>query len=73
MSAELRHDPCPANSCASRAAPAHAQKLSRQDWGRHRKGERVALFTLKGAGGLEARITNFGGRVVNLYVPDAHG
>jgi aldose 1-epimerase len=30
------------------------------------------LYTLK-AGGLEARITNFGGRIVALTVPNAHG
>ena len=53
------------------AAPAHAQNITSQDWGTTDKGERVELFTLKGANGLEARITNFGGRVVNLYVPNA--
>lgn len=52
---------------------AQAQTISRQDWGKTDKGERVELFTLKGAGGLEARITNFGGRIVNLFVPNAHG
>ncbi len=58
---------------AALAGPAHAQNITRQDWGATDKGERVELFTLKGTGGLEARITNFGGRVVNLYVPNAHG
>ena len=53
--------------------PAAAQSVSVQDWGTTPKGEKVELFTLKGAGGLEARITNFGGRIVNLYVPNAHG
>jgi aldose 1-epimerase len=58
---------------AAALGPAHAQNITRQDWGSTDKGERVELFTLKGAKGLEARITNFGGRVVNLYVPNAHG
>jgi aldose 1-epimerase len=58
---------------ASLSGPAHAQNISRQDWGTTDRGERVELFTLKGAKGLEARITNFGGRVVDLYVPNAHG
>lgn len=55
------------------AAPAQAQNITSQKWGTTDKGERVELFTLKGAGGLEARITNFGGRVVNLFVPNAQG
>jgi aldose 1-epimerase len=58
---------------AALGGPAHAQNITRQDWGATDKGEQVELFTLKGAKGLEARITNFGGRVVDLYVPNAHG
>jgi aldose 1-epimerase len=54
-------------------ASAFGQSIMREEWGVTDKGERVELFTLKGARGLEARITNFGGRVVNLYVPNAHG
>jgi len=60
-------------AAAALSAGAHAQNISRQEWGRTDKGERVELFTLKGASGLEARITNFGGRVVDLLVPNAHG
>jgi aldose 1-epimerase len=33
----------------------------------------VKLFTLKNANGLKAQITNYGGRVVTLYVPDKSG
>jgi len=58
---------------AALGGPAHAQSITRQDWGATDKGEKVELFTLKSAKGLEARITNFGGRVVDLYVPNAHG
>jgi aldose 1-epimerase len=58
---------------AALGGAAHAQNITRQDWGVTDKGERVELFTLKGTKGLEARITNFGGRVVDLYVPNAHG
>jgi aldose 1-epimerase len=58
---------------AALGGAAHAQNIARQDWGTTDKGERVELFTLRGAKGLEARITNFGGRVVDLYVPNAHG
>lgn len=60
-------------AAATLGTGAQAQNVGRQEWGRTDNSERVELFTLKGAGGLEARITNFGGRVVNLYVPNAQG
>ncbi|MBQ0104291.1 MAG: galactose mutarotase [Prevotellaceae bacterium] len=38
------------------------------------KGEKeVALFTLKNANGMEVCITNFGGRIVSIAVPDKDG
>jgi aldose 1-epimerase len=61
------------------SAPAWAQPaktkagISAEDWGTTQKGERAELFTLTGAGGMVARITNFGGVVVDLMVPDRHG
>ncbi len=58
---------------AALGGPAHAQKIICQEWGATDKGEKVELFTLKGAKGLDARITNFGGRVVDLFVPNVHG
>ncbi len=54
-------------------SPAVAASIAAQDWGTTQKGEKVQLFTLKGEGGLEARITNFGGVVVNLLAPDRLG
>ena len=54
------------------AAPALAANITAQDWG-VTDNQPVRLYTLKGAGGLEARITNYGGRIVNLYVPNAKG
>jgi aldose 1-epimerase len=36
-------------------------------------GKKVELFTIKNSNGLTAQITTFGGRVVNLFVPDANG
>jgi aldose 1-epimerase len=47
--------------------------ITAQDWGTSAKGDKIGLYTLKGAGGLEARITNFGARIVNLYVSNAQG
>src|SRR5665213_1426817 len=55
------------------AAPAQAQNITSQDWGTTTKGQMVELYTYKGANGLEARITNFGARIVNLYVLNAQG
>ena len=36
-------------------------------------GKKVELYTLKNANGLVAQVTNYGGRVVNLFVPDNQG
>lgn len=36
-------------------------------------GKKTALFTLKNSNGMEVCITNFGGRVVSLSVPDKNG
>jgi hypothetical protein len=59
------------------AAPANARVakagITAEDWGATQKGEKVELFTLAGKGGMVARITNFGGVVVDLIVPDRHG
>lgn len=52
---------------------ANAQNITSQDWGRTQSGEKVSLFTLKNGHGLEARITNYGGRIVSLYVPNRQG
>src|ERR1700742_4679370 len=56
------------------AAPAKIKAgISSQDWGATQKGEKVRLYTLTGKGGMVARITNFGGVVVDLIVPDRQG
>jgi aldose 1-epimerase len=54
-------------------APACAANISVQDWGQTQKGETVQLYTLKGAHGLEAQITNFGGVIAKLLVPAKDG
>ena len=36
-------------------------------------GKKVTLFTLKNDNGIVSQITNFGGRVVNLWTPDING
>ena len=42
-------------------------------WGKTTAGEEVTLFTLRNAKGMEAKITNWGGYVVSLKVPDKNG
>jgi aldose 1-epimerase len=36
-------------------------------------GKTIELFTLKNASGLVAQITNYGGKVINLWTPDKNG
>ena len=36
-------------------------------------GQKTALYTLKNANGMEVCITNFGGRIVSVMVPDKNG
>ena len=36
-------------------------------------GQTVSLYTLKNAAGMEVCITNFGGRLVSVTVPDKEG
>ena len=42
-------------------------------WGKTASGEKVRLFTLKNAAGMEAKVTNYGGILVALSVPDKKG
>ncbi|MBI4885787.1 MAG: galactose mutarotase [Acidobacteria bacterium] len=58
--------------CACLSAQAGAG-ITRADWGTTARGEKVEIYTLTGAGGLEARISNFGGVIVTLNVPDRNG
>jgi aldose 1-epimerase len=52
---------------------AEAANITAQDWGTTQNGEKVSLYTLKSGHGLEARITNYGGRIVSLLVPNKQG
>src|ERR1700676_4439070 len=58
---------------AAHAMPARAANITSADWGTTIKGEKVELFTLTGAHGLQARISNYGGIIVNLMVPNRNG
>jgi aldose 1-epimerase len=50
-----------------------AAKVASQIWGNTPDGRPVHLFTLTGAGGIEAKITDFGGRIISIRVPDRNG
>jgi len=47
--------------------------ISRQPFGKTEDGALVYLYTLRNAQGMEAQITNYGGIVVSLKVPDRQG
>ena len=48
-------------------------EISEQRWGSLPSGEPISLFTLRNAKGVEAAITNYGGRLVTLKTPDRAG
>ena len=55
------------------ASSAHAANITSTDWGATADGRKIQLFTLTGPKGLEARVTNFGGMIVSLMVPNRQG
>src|SRR5580704_349988 len=55
------------------AAPTLAANITKADWGVTSAGEKVELYTLKGAGGVTAQISNYGAVIVELLVPDSKG
>lgn len=48
-------------------------EISRADFGSLNDGTPVDLFTLKNSNGLETKITNFGGIITSLRIPDRDG
>jgi aldose 1-epimerase len=48
-------------------------KINKQSFGKTADGQAVDLFTLSNKKGMEAKITNYGGAVVSLKIPDRHG
>src|ERR1700678_2294455 len=45
-------------------------KMQKQSFGKTEDGQQVDLYTLTNKNGIEAAITNYGGTVVSLKVPD---
>ena len=54
-------------------ASVRAATLDSQPFGTTHEGIPVQIYTLRNASGCEARITNYGGIIVSLKVPDRHG
>ncbi len=52
---------------------AHAAEVTHQPFGKTKDGTPVEIYTLRNAHGCEARITNYGGIVVSLTMPDKNG
>jgi len=55
------------------AAPAKSPTMTKRSYGQTKAGEAVDLFTLTNAAGVTASITNYGGIVTSLMVPDRAG
>jgi aldose 1-epimerase len=56
------------------AAVAHAQaNITKETFGKTADGKTVDLYTIRNTRGFEAKITNYGGIVVSLKVPDRNG
>jgi len=47
--------------------------ITKQAWGHTKEGTQVELFTLRNSKGAEAKISNYGGLVISLVVPDKNG
>ncbi|HET6974502.1 MAG TPA: aldose epimerase family protein [Pyrinomonadaceae bacterium] len=54
-------------------AVAAAQSVTKESYGKTAAGENVDLYTLRNSKGVEAKITNYGGILVSLKVPDRNG
>ena len=58
---------------AAIAQRANKHSIEKQMFGKMPDGTAVDIYTLRNASGVEARITNYGGIVVSLKVPDRNG
>lgn len=63
-----------ANSCKTKERPKTTWfQFSSANFDTIIKGKKIGLYFLQNANGLEAAITNYGGRIVGLTVPDKNG
>ena len=59
--------------CADKAPKLTKSGLNPADFNAERDGGKTALYTLTNKAGMEVCITNFGGRIVSIMVPDKNG
>ena len=55
--------------CAA-GLPAQSSRVEKQSFGKTPNGQEVYLYTLKNASGMQVKITNYGGRITTVEVPD---
>ena len=58
---------------SEKAGGKHSGTIQRSNFGQTKDGQQVELFTLTNKNGLVAKITNYGGIVTELHVPDKNG
>lgn len=63
----------PARCASAKAPPPAPARISQAAFGRLPDGSTAQLFTLRNADGMEVKITNYGGIVTSIKVPDRHG
>jgi aldose 1-epimerase len=63
----------PAPKSAAAPLPASPASVSRASFGTLPDGTHVELFTLRNATGMEVQVTNYGGIITSIKVPDRHG
>ncbi|MDE5840721.1 MAG: galactose mutarotase [Muribaculaceae bacterium] len=61
------------SSCSTKEATTTLSGLDPQNFVSEYEGKHTALYTLKNANGMEVCVTNFGGRIVSIMVPDRNG
>lgn len=64
---------CAAVLVGCSSTPPATSQISRRPFGQTKDGTEVYLFTLRNPNGAEARISNYGGVVTSLKVPDRNG
>ncbi|MEN8250875.1 MAG: aldose epimerase family protein [Bacteroidota bacterium] len=60
-------------SCTADKSKEETTENEKNNWEMEYNGKKTDLYTLKNENGLEATITNYGGKIVSLMIPDKDG
>ncbi len=60
-------------ACGGQKEPAAPQLFDEQNFATELNGKPIGLFTLKNENGMAVQLTNYGARIVDLWVPDKDG